>query len=54
MTGNTQEVQPPAIPGYSNDQNAISVKDGIIPVSVTNESVSKSQIETRIINSSNT
>ena len=52
VTGNTQEVQPVEIPGFSNDPNAISVKNGIEPVSMTNTSISKSQVESRVINKS--
>lgn len=44
----TTEVQPVDIPGYTFDPNAISVKAGVKPVSVSNDSMSKTDVNIRL------
>ena len=44
----TQQVHPAVIPGFSNDPKAVSVKFGVTPVSLQNESLSKESVENNL------
>lgn len=44
----TTQVQPPVIPGYSDDTKAISIKNGVAPVSLTNEAKSKTIVDNKL------
>lgn len=48
----TTQVQPPVIPGFSDDTRSTSIKNGVAPVSQTNESKSKESVNNKLGNAS--
>ena len=49
-----EPIQPPSIPGYSVDQNASSLKTGVKPVAQTKDSISKTDVLSKLSQQSGT